>query len=73
MRFALMKEPIAYQLTLHKERLDAYYKTRSTNFINELVKFQRNEPCDVHMHNICVTYGVDTVEHFLKQFFKSAV
>ena len=73
MRFALMKEPIAYQLTLHKERLDAYYITRSTNFVAELVKFQRNEPCDIHMHNICVTYGADAVDNFLQQFFSRAV
>lgn len=62
-------EPMSYVLTMHKIRMEAYYKDNNTSFQEQFDKYLNQECLCHHMTNLIHTYGVDCIKYFLDTFF----
>lgn len=69
----LMGDPISYQLTLHKLRLDSYYGKYDKGFIDEYFEARKGNSLCVHMNNLINTYGKETILEYIEIFLNKRV
>ena len=70
---SLYDMPTSYQLTLHKVRLDKYYKQIGTTFQDELSLAKQGIGSCRHMTNLIQTYDLENLEYFLDIFYRKKV
>jgi len=73
LKTSLTLQPISYQLTLHKLRLDKYYNDRGSTFNDEFELAKRGISSSHHMYNLIGYYGEETIQYFLDTFFGKKV
>lgn len=69
----LGNQPTSYQLTLHKQRLEPYYKRWGTTFRDEFSLAKLGVCSCVHMNNLVEHYGVECIQYFIDTFFGQKV